>query len=148
MINLNGNDDIKNTQEFKALIVENHKNLIAQIIIEAFDCANKVGKDVGEECKYQPHGVAYLETEGFDYWTGLADFDQATIANTLIANNGEVNNTRYITETLCPPPPKNIDLQVSAIDIKEYLNKLDGPEMDEMPEVEEFENDLDWSDPV
>ena len=148
MINLNENNDIKDTQEFKALIVENHKNLIAQIIIEAFDCANRVGKDVGEECKYQPHGVAYLETEGFDYWTGLADFDQATIANTLIANNGEVNNTRYITETLCPPPPKNLELAVSGIDIKEFLNHLDGPEMDEMSEVEEFENDLDWSDPV
>ena len=33
MINLNENNDIKDTQEFKALIVENHKNLIAQIII-------------------------------------------------------------------------------------------------------------------
>ena len=148
MINLNENNDLKDTQEFKALIVENHKNLIAQIIIEAFDCANKVGKDVGEECKYQPHGVAYLETEGFDYWTGLADFDQATIANTLIANNGEVNNTRYITETLCPPAPKHIDVKVEKIDIQKFLNELSGPDMDDMDEVVEFENDLDWSDPV
>lgn len=132
MINLNGNDDIKDTQEFKALIVENHKNLIAQILVEAFNA----------------EGVEYLESEGFNFWCGLADFNQATIGKAITANNGAVNNTRFITETLCPPSPKNLELAVSGIDIKEFLNQLDGPEMDEMPEVEEFENDLDWSDPV
>jgi len=132
MINLNGNDDIKNTQEFKALIVENHKNLIAQILVEAFNA----------------EGVEYLESDGFNFWCGLADFNQATIGKAITANNGAVNNTRFITETLCPPSPKNLELAVSGIDIKEFLNQLDGPEMDEMSEVEEFENDLDWSDPV
>ena len=131
MINLNNNNDIKDTKEFKALIVENHKNLIAQIQIEAFN----------------DEGVEYLESEGFNFWCGLADFNQATIGKAITANDGKVDNTRFITETLCPPV-KNIDIKVEKIDVSDFLNQLDGPDMDEMSEVEEFENDLDWSDLV
>jgi len=132
MINLNNNSDIKETPEFKSLLVENHKNLIAQILVEAFHA----------------EGVGYLESEGFGYWCNVADFNQANIAKAITANNGNVANTRYITETLCPPAPKHIDIAVEKIDVAEFLNELSGPDSEDMPEVVEFEDDLDWSDPV
>ena len=147
MINLNNNNDIKDTQEFKGLMVNNYKNLIAQIMVEAFDCADKIGNGVGQNCKFPPHVIAYLESESFSSWCDIAEFNQATIAKAIVTNNGIVSNSRYITETLCPTPPKHIDIKIeNTIDTEAFLADLDEPNSADMEEAGKFEQELEWDE--